>query len=264
MPTSRQSLTGAYALQLAERSPRVPGEHRLTGAVPPNLRKPDETIGVPDLVVRARYWTAPGSPDHVYRLLKQSSPPGLRLTGYGLPSSPAEDLAGRGFVHFDPRSAPPYIQGEELYIEIEPAPNGGTVIAAFGEAYAAPLRSPTEHIDVSGSTVTANWPELRDGKVVAHHTSALKPATAKAVITGFNSSQVADNPYGCFGPFIPAGDLLTLTIRDGTLVWKLVYPGTGCLDVSVTLGGHQLAAIQPNTRFRGLLNRLRSGRIPSR
>ena len=55
---ARQQAALAYAKDLAGRAPRIPGEMPLTTAPQKNLQQVDETIGVSNLVVRARYWNA--------------------------------------------------------------------------------------------------------------------------------------------------------------------------------------------------------------
>lgn len=249
---ARARATAAYAEQLAGRAPELPGERPFTATPPRNLRKANETIGISNLVVRSRYWTSPDSPHAVYLALKHATPTGLRLTGYGDPAISGDDAPGRGFVHFDPTSRPSFIEGDELYVEMEPSGHGGTVIAAFGEAYAHPVRFAAEHISPSGSTVTAKWPQLAHGKVVAHPSETPSQSQAQAVIRGFNQSGVA-SPSTCLGPFRLAGDVLTIVIRSAGHAWTLTYPGTSCEGLGVTRDGVQFPALDPDPAYLHLL-----------
>ncbi len=256
---ARRQATVGYAQRLAARAPRLAGERPYRDEVPHDLRAPDETIGAADLVIRSDYWTVPGGADHVYRLLKHATPAGLRLTGYGLPSSAAEGVAGRGFVHFDPDSLPAYIQGGELYIEMQDAGRKRTIIAAFGEAYSHPVRIPTEHILPAGATARARWPRFAldpkasFGKVVAHPSETLTRDQVAAVIDGFNASPVTNAPQVCLGGYRANGDELTVTIRSAGHTWVLGYPGTSCYDISVTRDGVSFPALQPLPALRHVL-----------
>ncbi|HVS69341.1 MAG TPA: hypothetical protein VHE56_12370 [Mycobacteriales bacterium] len=259
----RAAKTAVYAQQLADRAPQVRGETPYTGPVPADLRKPDETIGANELVTRTRYWTAPGTPDRVYRELKRSTAAGLRLTGFGRPSSPAEDVAGRGFVHFDPEDFPSYIAGGELYLEMQAIGHGRTIIAAFAEAFSHPVRIAGEYISAAGATGTARWPKFAlnpqraFGKVVAHPSETLTRQQVASVIDGFNASPVANAPDACIGGLRVSGDELTVDIRSDGHSWVLGYPGTSCYDVSVTRDGVSFPALEPNHALRQVLDFLK-------
>lgn len=219
---------------------------------------PDETIGVGDLVVRKRYWTAPGSADDVYQALTKAGFEGRPPGGHGLPSLRAEDVPGRGFLNFELINQPSFIEGGELYIEMESLKPGTTIIAAYAEVYAHPVRSATEHISLPGATGTAQWAEIRTtarnlfGRVVARPTETLSPTQVAAFVDGFNMAPLADSTGGCTGgPVRQQGAGLTVTIvSNGT--WKLTYPGL-CGTVEVTRDGEQLAAIAPDQDFLQLL-----------
>jgi hypothetical protein len=255
----RDRATAAYAGRLAGRAPQAPGEKRLTTAPPHNLLQPDETIGADDLVVRHRYWTAPGNADAVYHALKHSAVAGLRLSGYGLPSSRAEDRPGRGFLSFELLDLPAYLEGGELYIELEPGLRGGTVVAAYSEVYAHPVRTADEHIPLPVSKVTPRWPRLATGhpdtfaKVAAHPLETVTPTQTTALVDDFNTSPVASSPDVCSGPLQAAGDQLDVSITSAGVRWELTYPGTSCEDLAVTRDEVQLPALAPDPAFRRLL-----------
>jgi hypothetical protein len=250
--------TIAYAEQLAARTPQVTAEQPFTGTPPSNLAKPDETIGVGDLVVRSRYWTAPGTADHVYREIKNSTPADLRVTGHGLPSLRAEDVPGRGFLNFQDLNPPTFIAGGELYVEMESLRGGTTIIAAFGEAFAHPVREAAEQIVAAGATATAQWPEIRTsranllGTVVARRTETLTADQTDALSDAFNGSPVADATGECSGGLRLANSELTVTIRSAGKTWRLVYPGS-CGSLSVVRDGKTLPSLDPDAAFLQLL-----------
>jgi hypothetical protein len=245
----RAGQTIAYAEQLAERAPQLPGQVPLRGAPPKDLEKPNEIIGVGDLVVRARYWTVPGSADHAYRALKRMPVKGLRLSGYGLPSRSADDSPGRGFLNYQILDLPDFLQGGELYLEMEPDPKGGSVIAAFAEVFAHPVRSATEHIEPAGATGSSRWPKV-DGEFpnakVSHPTHVLEPAEVRAFVSGFNRSPVADSTGTCSSPV--GIETVTVTVQSGEHIWRTIYPGN-CSTLTVNRDGADLPALLPDRRF---------------
>ncbi|HEX3707134.1 MAG TPA: hypothetical protein VHV76_10930 [Mycobacteriales bacterium] len=248
---ARQRATIAYTTALAGRAPQVVGEVPLTTAPPLNLQHPDETIGVGNLVVRARYWTAPGSPDSVYRSFKRSAVAGLKLTGYGRPSSSAEDLQGRGFVHFDPTSTPSYVDASELYVEMESGANGRTVIAAFGEVAPHPIRIAAETIPVSRSTVTITRrrTERPSGTV---RSVALDAQQSEVFVRAFNTSPVRSG--GCIGGTGPAFGYV-IAIVSGSRTWQVTYPGgANCGGFGVMIGTQSLPDLEPTGQMRHLIN----------
>jgi hypothetical protein len=220
------------------------------------LEQPNETIGVGDLVVRARYWTVPGSADHAYRLMKRASARGLRVTGYGLPSRSADNSRNRGFLNFQILDLPSFLQGGELYVEMEPYGAGRTIVAAFAEVYAHPVRSAEEHIPLSGATATAKWPKLDGdsitGKVTSYGSHGLSQHELKVLIDGFNRSPVADATGICMGGVRAVGDVLTVTVESDGHVWRLTYPST-CVGLSVTRDGKDMPGLTPDAKLRRLL-----------
>lgn len=255
---SRSQATIAYAEHLAASTPQVSGEQPFTGTPPANLAKPDETIGVGDLVVRSRYWTAPGTADQVYRELRNSTTEDLRVTGYGLPSLRAEDMPGRGFLNFQDLDQPDFIAGGELYVEMEATKPGTTIIGAFGEAYPHPVREAAERIVPSGAIAKARWAVLRTdranpfGKVVAHRTDTLTPGQTSELVDAFNDTSVADPTGTCSGPLRAPGSNLTVTVISAGQTWRLVYPGS-CGSLSVARDGHALPSLNLGTAFLQLL-----------
>jgi hypothetical protein len=249
----RTQQAAAYAERLAAATPRVPREQPLTTPPPVNLQNPDETIGVGTLVVRARYWTAPGSADAVYRELKRARTAGLRVSGYGLPSSLAEDRPDRGFVHFDPDHFPSVIQGGELYVEMEALTPGRTIIAAFAEVYPDPVRQADETIPVIGSRVvvmrerrTYPTPEVL-GRV------SLDAVRSEAFVRAFDLAP-PEAPATCIGGLGPTIGYAA-TITAGGRTWQLTYPGSvsNCGAIGVALGKQQLPDVQPTAALRHLL-----------
>ncbi|HVY09801.1 MAG TPA: hypothetical protein VHB18_06635 [Mycobacteriales bacterium] len=250
--TDRQRAAVTYAQQLADSAPRIAGERPFTGTPPKDLRHVDETIGVSNLVVRARYWTAPGSLRHVYESLSNATPAGFRLTGYGDPTSQAEDVAGRGFLHFDPVSPPPYIDATELYVELEAGTGGRTIIAAFGEAAAHPIRTAAETIPVADSKVTILRRHLgRPGGIV--RTVRLDAAHSAAFVRAFNASPVRA-PGVCVGGIGPALGY-QITIVSGGRTWQISYPGgANCGGFGVLLGKESLPDLEVPDAMRRLIN----------
>jgi hypothetical protein len=261
---ARAHNTIAYAEHLLSETPAAPGQQPYSGAPPQNLASPDETIGVGDLVVRKRYWTAPGSADSVYQALNMAGFEGRPPSGHGLPSLRAEDQPGRGFLNFAVVDPPSFIQGGELYVEMESLKPGKTIIAAYAEVYAHPVREAIEHISLPGATGTAQWAEIRTtarnlfGRVVARPTETLSPTQVAAFVDGFNMAPLADSTGGCTGgPVRQQGAGLTVAIvSNGT--WKLTYPGS-CGALEVTHDGHTLAEIAPDDDFLQLLEVLQHG-----
>jgi hypothetical protein len=170
----------------------------------------------------------------------------------------AEDVPGRGFLNFELINQPSFIEGGELYIEMESLKPGTTIIGAYAEVFAHPVRSASEHIASAGATGTAQWPEIRTashnllGKVIARPIEPLSPDQLTAFIDGFNGSPLADTTGTCLGgPLRIANAGLTVSVvSNGT--WKLTYPGL-CGTVEVTRDGEQLAAIAPDQDFLQLL-----------
>lgn len=248
---ARQRAAVAYAAHLAASAPQLPGEKPFTATPPENMRHVDETIGVGNLVVRARYWIVRGSPHDVYEALSGAPPAGFRLTGYGDPTSRAEDVAGRGFVHFDPITPPSYIDSCELYIEMEAGTNGHTIIASFGEASAHPIRTPAETIPAAGSKVTVMRERtIRPAEIV--NRVPLDAADSAAFVHAFDTSPVRA-PGVCIGG-IPGPYAYRIVIVSGGRTWQITYPGgANCGGFGVRLGTESLPDLEPSTTMRHLI-----------
>lgn len=212
---------------------------------------PDETIGVGNLIVRSRYWTVPGYADQVYRWLRRSSAPGLRVTGYGRPSSRAEDVPGRGFVHFDPQRFPSFIDSGELYVEMEPGSAGHTVIGAFAEVVPHPVRPTSETIPVAGTSVAVTKVSGQPQKPRSQRTIRFDRAMSEAFTRAFD--QTGTSPPGtCIGGIGPSISY-RIDITSGAHTWQLSYPGSACEDIAVQRDGRQLNNVETNVQFRRML-----------
>ncbi|HTW19488.1 MAG TPA: hypothetical protein VME70_04650 [Mycobacteriales bacterium] len=247
----------AYARWLAGTVARIAGEQPLAHP-PARLSKPGEVIGVGDLIVERRYWSAPGTPLAVYDALK-NAPSRYRLTGYGAPGA-GSDPADFAFLTYAEIPAPPYIEDSEVYVEIERISATRSAIASFAEVDTHPVRTATEAIDESGvstSSGTYTWPRLDAlahlGHVTGYVTATLDANQRQSLIRDFDQSPVANSPSTCFGGIQISGDVLTVRLRSGGHSWKLVYPGTSCVDVAVWRDGVSLPAIGPTGAFRRLL-----------
>lgn len=233
----RNRATIAYAAQLAGRAPHLPGEKALS-TPPSDLKTPDARIGVDNLTVRSRYWTVPGSPDSIYRALKRAATPGLRLSGWGRPSSPAEEVAGRGFVYFDPTSPPSYVDDAELYVDMEAGSTGQTIIASFSEVAARPVRLAAETVPVAGSKVMVTRIRV-DRPVRTIRSVALGSEQSAAFVRAFNAAPVRA-PGTCIGGIGPSYTY-RVAIVSGARTWNLGYDGVAdCDALSVTSNGQAL------------------------
>jgi hypothetical protein len=247
----RDRQTIAYADGLAANAPRIANEDPFTGKPPKDISNADETIGVSNLVIRAHYWTAPGTPDKLYRALKKIHTPGLRLTGHGLPSSPAVNPPGQGFLHWDPTHPPSYIADVELYVEMEQLTRGRVIIAAFGEAAAHPVRFPAETISLPSSVVATKSIHTMRGEVQSERSISFTPEQARAFTNAFNASPTSP-PGTCIGGIGPRWMYRTVIRSDGH-TWKLSYPGSSCFGVGVERDDQSLNNLQPSVEFRRIL-----------
>jgi hypothetical protein len=239
----------AFARRAAAEVAQIRGETPLTAEPPAALVKPQEVIGTTNLITEAHYWTAPGSPLRVYRVLKRSPRSPFGVTGYGAPGE-GSDPPGSAFVAYNDVPAPAYIQDAEVYVEIDRYAAGRSVIASFAEVDTHPVRMAGEVIAAAGSTGVYTWPRLDAGKVVGHASVTIGPGRLRTLIRDFDRANISNAPNVCFGVFVPAGDALTLRITSGGHTWKLVYPGTSCGDIAVWRDGTQLAAITPGHLLR--------------
>jgi hypothetical protein len=248
----RDQQTIAYADRLAAHAPRIAGETPFTGTPPKDLRGPDETIGVGNLVTHARYWTVPGTPDAVYRALEKTYAAGLRLTGHGLPSSRAEEPAGQGFLHWDPTHSPSYIADVELYVEMEQLSPGRVIVAAFGEAAAHPVRVAAETIPVAAShVVVTKTRHTLKAAVHSARTISFTPAASRALTAAFNASPTHP-PVACVGGIGPSWSF-RIIIRSAGHTWKVQYPGSSCFGLSVVRDDLSLTDLEPTVEFQRIL-----------
>jgi hypothetical protein len=236
----RTQLAIAFARQLAASGPHIPGEQVLTD-VPNSLRKPGERIGVSNLIIEARYWSAPGTAADVYAKLSDPRSTDLRQSG-----------AGRRALIYFPVPRPSYIDVAELYVEVRPLSNGRTAIAAFAEVAPFLIRRAEETIPISRSKVVISRGR-RDGSAGREGTVTLDPAQSAEFVRAFDRARIPA-PAACHGGLGPAFGY-TAVVTSGAQTWKLSYPGgSNCGRIGVSSRGRSLPEVRAESKLRHLLD----------
>ena len=239
----RQAVT--YAEKLTSDGPRIAGETVLR-KVPAKLRNPGQVIGVSNLIVRERYWAVPGSPLHVYRVLKKAPVTHLRLSGYGQPGAggEAENYAD---LFYSRAHLPSNLDEADLYVEILGRSNGSSDIAAFAEVVPYPARHHNEVVPVSATvTVARTWTD-QPAKAPLRQVT-LTPVKARQLVKAFDAAKVSP-PGGCIGGLPPTFGYAA-TMRAGGHSWQIAWSGLGnCDQLSVTRDGKYLPNVETTRKL---------------
>jgi hypothetical protein len=257
-PTStqqRERLAVAYAERLSGNAPQVAGETPLTD-VPPKLAHPDQTIGVSNLITRARYWSVARSPQSLYAALKKAPVAHLRLSGWGRPGA-GSNAANYGDLFYTATELPAYLNAAELYVEILGVGHGRSDIAAFAEVVPYPLRTADEIIPTGAAKVVVTRTRTASPTGPPLRRVTLSSNQARRFVAAFNAAPIRP-PGACMGGLPPPfGYGATITARGVT--WRIRWGGN-CNALTVQRQGKPLAEIDTTPT---LLHLLRVGLLGS-
>jgi hypothetical protein len=252
-PASRHHEAVVTARRILAETPQTTGESRITDP-PKSLLHPSQFYATRNLVTRARYWTVALSPHQTYRQLKAAKVHHLRLSGYGdvgdggMPPNQAQ-------LNFDALHLPVTIDSAEDFIEIDGQADGSTIIAAFAEVVAHPVRPASEHMATTHVTGTLRRTRYTYPQPGGHQTGHTRTVTltskqADAIARLFNQMQVTP-PTTCTGgiPF----EAITMTLVAHGTTWVLQYPAN-CAGVDVLKNNKQEPELDPKAGFNHLLD----------
>jgi hypothetical protein len=245
--SARHQQAVALANRILGRSPQIAGES-LTTTIPKNLSQPWSRPQARNLVTRARYWTIQRSQREVYRRLKAATVKHLDLDGGG-----AMAAGGAGELSYDALDLPKTVEQADDLIEVRQQSDGSSVIAAFAQVVAYPVRPAAEHITGAGVRGTLRRIRMEPGSRTRRGrptTVTLTSKQAHAVVRLVNRMP-AEPPWTCSGPFPSA--TFRIVLRSSGTTWQLHYPGP-CDVLHVKANGRLMRALLPKAAFWHQLN----------
>jgi hypothetical protein len=221
---------------------RVPSPPLVSGGV---LKQPLQSPGTPDLVDRAAWLIAPGSPSSVLGWEERHVPHEFALTGAATSDGPP----GIAPTHADMFSLPPVtgvLDTRELIVEVV-RDGAGTAIRVDAQVTWLPARQAAEQVPARAKAVTIAMDigMNQGGKKPPRPVTVTDPAKVRALIALIDGLPLqSPGTYHCPADF---GDSLTLTFRASPQAPPLAVATvtlSGCQGVALTVGGKPQPGLQ--------------------
>lgn len=234
-PTTRDpaAVTATELAHLLKAAPVLPGARESKAAPLPALRQQTNGPAQPEVVVRSRWWTAPGTVEAALSYFDAQRQAGLTRTETDGPVTD-HGVISQGLA-FSAPDAVAYTQARLALTVI--AVDGGVAVRAEASAVWLPARTAAEHIPASATSVDV---VLTRGAAITRR--SLSGIAVQRIADPLNRLTVY--PPGTYSCPMSRGnsDILTFHSTDAAEIVATIAVD-GCQGVSVTVNGVPQAAL---------------------